>query len=68
LNPIEHLWSVLEEKIKSHRPRPKSKKELIELTKKKWLKIDISILNKLVDSMPKRIKEVLYRRGGPSRY
>lgn len=68
LNPIEHLWSVLEEKIKSHRPRPKSKKELIELTKTKWLEIDISILNKLVDSMPKRIKEVLHRRGGPSRY
>jgi hypothetical protein len=41
---------------------------LIELTKNKWLEIDISILNKLVDGMPKRIKEVLCQKGNTTRY
>lgn len=68
LNPIEHLWDVLERRVRARRPHPKNKGELIIALKEEWLNIDQSILENLVDSMPRRIEAVIKSKGYPTKY
>ena len=35
LNPIEHLWDVLERKVHNHKPYPKNLNELIVILEEK---------------------------------
>ena len=51
-----------------HKPKPKNKRELIEVLKEEWLKIENDYLEKLVDSMPSRIEAVIESKGYPIRY
>jgi len=39
LNPIEHLWDVLERKIRAHNPLPKNKEELWQILQEEWSQI-----------------------------
>lgn len=68
LNPIEHLWDALEKKIRARKPLPKNKEELWEMLQEEWLNIDIDFFNKLIDSMPRRVAEVIKSKGSPTRY
>lgn len=66
LNPIEHLWDLLERKIRKHQITSKSMlKEVLQL---EWEKITQQETSKLVQSMPKRLAEVLRRKGYPTSY
>lgn len=66
LNPIENLWDVLEDRMKKH--HPKNKDELAQLLVEEWEKIDLSILQKLVSSVPSRLHECTKMKGYPTRY
>ena len=66
LNPIEHLWDELERRMKGKNPR--NKKELWTMMQNEWGKIGRDITANLVNSMPKRVLEVLKNKGGPTRY
>ncbi|GFX29177.1 hypothetical protein TNCV_3217121 [Trichonephila clavipes] len=55
LNPIEHLWDLLELKIRQHNISSNAEEYAEETTK-------------LVHSMPKRLQKVLGRRGYPTSY
>jgi len=68
LNPIENLWDALERRVRKHRPIPKNKKEFFEALKEEWNKIDEIQLNRLVTSMPRRIKAVIRNKGNPTKY
>jgi DDE superfamily endonuclease/Transposase len=68
LNPIEHLWDVLERKVRAHRPLPKNKEELWQILQEEWLNIDDHIYQNLVDSMPRRITAVINSNGNPTKY
>ncbi|GFT84124.1 transposable element Tcb1 transposase [Trichonephila clavipes] len=59
LNPIEHLWYLLESKICQH--NISSKDMLKSVLKDQWEKISAEETTKLVNSMPKRLQEVLER-------
>ena len=59
LNPIEHLWDVLERKVKSRKPLPKNKKELVNVLQEEWSKIEPEVLENLDESMPRRVKAVI---------
>ena len=48
-NPIENLWDELEQKVKKHQPKNMTELEL--LLKQEWSKIELSVLEKLVDSV-----------------
>lgn len=66
LNPIEHLWAVLDRKAG---PRSLRKKEdLKELIESSWNEIEPAVTKKLVESMPNRLLEVMKAKGGPTRY
>ncbi|GBC23363.1 IS630 family transposase [Rhizophagus irregularis DAOM 181602=DAOM 197198] len=68
LNPIEHLWDVLERKVRAHKPHPKNIRELMVVLEEKWNNIEPEILINLVDSMLRRVHAVLDSHGNPTRY
>ncbi|GFX69375.1 transposable element Tcb2 transposase [Trichonephila clavipes] len=60
LNPIEHLWDLLERKIRQHNICSKNMLKIV--LKDQWEKVSIEETTKLVNLMPKRLQEVLERR------
>ena len=59
LNSIEYLWDVLEDCVKKHHSKNKTKLTLHLM--EEWSKIELSMLEKLVDSVPSRLNEYTYR-------
>ena len=66
LNPIENLWSILDKVMKERKPNTKD--ELFKILKKGWEALKEGLLQRLVESMPKRCKEVINMRGYPIKY
>jgi hypothetical protein len=66
LNPIEHLWDVLEQRVKKR--QPKNKGELGQYLIEEWQKIELPVISKLVDSVPNRLNECIKMKGYPTRY
>jgi transposase len=68
LNPMEHLWQHLKKKLGEYNTEPCGILELWERVEKEWDKIPVDICTKLIESMPKRIAEVLKAKGGYTNY
>lgn len=66
LNPIEHLWDLLERKIRQHHITSKEMLKRVIVTE--WNIISSEETSKLVHSMSKRLTEVLRRKGYPTSY
>lgn len=67
LNPIENLWSILATQV--HKAAPRNKRELIEALIAAWYRnITPDRIQKLVQSMPKRCKQVIRSKGWPIGY
>ena len=68
LNPIENLWHVLRSNIRKRKHQPRNREELISALQEEWKKLDINIVNNLIDSMPRRMQVVIEAGGGPTHY
>lgn len=75
LNPIENLWSLLKEKIVERSPElstmPKNDKSLEllqEVAIKVWMDFEIEVVNRLIDSMPARVRAVREAKGWYTKY
>ena len=68
LNPIENLWHVLRSNIRKRKTQPRTKEELIEALQEEWKKLNMEVVNKLCDSMPRRLQAVIDARGGTTKY
>ncbi|GBN06603.1 hypothetical protein AVEN_7475-1 [Araneus ventricosus] len=68
LNPIEHLWDVLEKGVKAHHTTPATLTELWTVLADVWQAIPVERFRKLVESMPRSVAAVIKARGGPTRY
>ncbi|KAJ4440904.1 hypothetical protein ANN_10751 [Periplaneta americana] len=66
LNPIENLWWELEKRVQKHHVTSTS--ELKAALIQEWSNISSSITNKLVQSMPKRLREVIKAKGLSTTY
>jgi transposase len=66
LNPIEHLWTLLDKKLgtRSFIKKVDLKKSVV----KSWSNIDNNQIKCLVESMPKRLLDVTKAKGGPTKY
>ncbi|KAJ4433348.1 hypothetical protein ANN_15607 [Periplaneta americana] len=62
LNPIEHLWDELDQRLKSREMRPTSIVQVSAMLQKEWRRIPVDILHKLVESMPDRVAQLLFGR------
>ena len=66
LNPIEHLWAILDSKL--IRERVTNKTLLFSELQRAWEAIDISLLKSLVESIPKRLQAVIEAKGLNTKY
>ena len=63
LNPIEHIWGIIKQKLYSEKDFPKNKKELIERVFHIWEKFDEKLLESLTNHAIKRFHAVVVRKG-----
>ncbi len=63
LNPIEHLWDVVEREICIMDVQPTNQQQLCDAIMLIWTKISEECFKNLVESMPCRIKAVLKVKG-----
>lgn len=66
LNPIENLWAIVEDKIRSR--NPKTLRSLKRMITEEWNAIYDSTLENLVKSMPSRLRQCIERNGGWTDY
>ena len=66
LNPIEHLWSELDRRIRNRSPLAKNLKELETALQEEWRKISNTVLMNLIESMPRRIEACIANNGWPT--
>ena len=64
LNPIEHLWAYLKDKLKSYPDVPSGVFPLWERTAKEWKEIPVEVCQNLIESMPRRLEAVIKAKGG----
>lgn len=67
-NPIEHIWDVLKRQIKRRQVQPNNLIELEEVIREEWAQIPQNVIDHVIDSMPRRCREIMRARGGPTRY
>ena len=63
LNPIEHLWNIVKNKLDNLPQRPSSLDNLFEVAKREWGNLSVESLQTLIDSMPDRIQAVIKAKG-----
>jgi len=68
LNPIEHVWSELKRRLDTYQRCPTAKEELSNKISTECNKFTKEDCLRYKDSMPKRIKAVIKRNGGPTTY
>ena len=67
-NLIEHAWDTLDRAVRNRDIQPSNLDELARALQEEWRNIGQRAMNKLVESMPRRIQAVLDSRGGYTRY
>ncbi len=68
LNPIEHLWDVVEQEIHIMDVQPTNLQQIRDAIMSIWTNISEVCFQYIVESMIWRIKAVLKAKGGPTRY
>ncbi|CAF4242006.1 unnamed protein product [Rotaria sordida] len=68
LSSREHLWTILDRRIRQRIPPPKNEHELKELLIEEWNQIGSDITEKLIDSVENRLQECLNQGEFSTRY
>jgi len=68
LNPIEHLWDQLGQRIRNRMNPPVTIRELEDALVEDWQQIPQESIRRLIRSMPRRCQGVLDANGGNTRY
>uniref|UniRef100_A0A8P4K6M0 Transposable element Tc1 transposase n=1 Tax=Dicentrarchus labrax TaxID=13489 RepID=A0A8P4K6M0_DICLA len=68
LNPMEHLWDVLDKQVRSMEAPPNNLQDLKDLLLTSWCQIPQHTFRGLVESMPQRVTAVLAANGEPTQY
>jgi transposase len=68
LNPIEHVWDLLDRRVRARAIPPRNVQELASALVEEWGNISQQELTNLVQSMRRRCTAVLQAAGGHTRY
>ena len=68
LNPIEYLWHYLKRRLNEYDEPARGVQELWERVQELWDKIAKEECQKLIESMPNRVKAVYKAKGGYTKY
>lgn len=66
LNPIEKLWPIRDDKV--NKTDVSNKNNYFEALVRAWEELDPQYLKNLVESMPKRLQQILKAKGGHIKY
>jgi transposase len=67
-NPIEHLWDELGRAVRNRDIPPTNLQQLGQSLVEEWDRIPLNRLVTLVESMPRRLADIIGARGGHTRY
>jgi uncharacterized protein (DUF2267 family) len=59
---------MMKKRVNAVCPHAKSPQAMEVVLESVWREITPETINKLIDSMPKRVKDVIKARGGPTKY
>jgi transposase len=62
INPMENIWAILDERLENE--KYDSRETMQTAIRKLWDKIDSTVLDNLVDSIPDRLRRIRKARGG----
>lgn len=68
LNPIENVWALLSRQVFARGRQFDTVRELRDAIIQEWAKLDENVLQKLIDSMPRRLQGVIMNKGGNTKY
>jgi DDE superfamily endonuclease len=68
LNPIENIWAHIKYRLAKEYPFVTARKELEIIIMRMWEEMADDRFNNLVESMPRRIAEVIKAKGGSIKY
>ncbi len=66
LNPIEHLWGILKQKVEER--KVSNNHQLRDIVMEEWKRTPVATCEALVNVMAKRVKAVLENNGGHTKY
>jgi hypothetical protein len=65
---IEHLWDVLDDRIRARKPLPSNENQLWVALQEEWGKITPEEVQHYYKSIPRRVEALLGAKGGHTRY
>ena len=68
MNPIEHVWDMLERRVKTRFPLPETLQELSLALLEEWEHIPQEAIANLIQGMPRRMNSLIQARGGNTCY
>ena len=68
LNPIEHLWDILDRAIRARPRQPRTLAQLEQALIEEWNNIPQQRITRLIQSMRRRCEAVINARGHHTRY
>lgn len=68
MNPIEHAWDQLKQAVRRRRNPPLTLDDLRRATVEEWDRMEQDNLDRLVDSLPRRVRACFNARGAATRY
>ena len=68
LNPIEHLWDILDRRVGQRQPAPQTLQQLAVALQEEWRAIPQENIRRLFRSCPRRCRAVIEARGAHTRY
>ncbi|CAF4872576.1 unnamed protein product [Pieris macdunnoughi] len=68
LNPIEHIWDLLDRRIRKRPIAPQTLQQLTEALIEEWERIPQEDIRRIIRSMPRRCQAVIRAHGGYTRY
>jgi DNA-binding Lrp family transcriptional regulator len=66
LNPIENLWSIVDQRCAKRAPN--NSRELFKIIESEWYRLEPDLLKHLVHSMPRRIEACIAAEGDLTKY
>lgn len=68
MNIMENLWAQVATRVNKHHTLPRNENELFTRVQQAWQEVSLQSVQKLFSSIPKRIKELIKAKGGPTNY
>lgn len=68
MNIIEHVWDILDRRVRAWPRRPSNINELWEILQKEWGKISVETICALYLSVPRRLAALQKAKGGHTKY